>query len=159
MVLLCLPALGLAAAPEGPCPFFDVTMVQRIFPNSTNKATFKRRDKPFESCTYLWKSKHPRLVKMAGREVPVPLEGRLTLTKVATRAEDRDWERVLQGYRKQKLEPVPELGKHAVWSAQRRQLSWIAKGHIFHVAVQDSDQPDLQRKSAMTVAAALNQRH
>jgi hypothetical protein len=148
-----------AATPEGPCPFFDAAVVQKIFPNSSNEATFKRRDKPFPSCTYIWNAKHMNSVTMAGRTVKVPSEGRLTLTKVATRNEAQDWKRVLTGYKNQQLTPVPELGQYGVWSTQRRQLSWIAKGHIFHVAVEDDDQPDDQQKNAMAVAAELIRTH
>lgn len=148
-----------AATLEGPCPFFDAVVVEKTFPNSSNEAVFKRRDKPFPSCTYLWNAKHMNGVKMAGRTVMVPSEGRLTLTKVATRNEAQDWERVLTGYKNQQLTPVPELGPYAVWSAQRRQLSWIAKGHIFHVAVEDDDQPADQQKNAMVVAAELTRTH
>ena len=144
---------------EGPCPFFDAAVVHKIFPNSSNEAVFKRRDKPFPSCTYLWNAKQMNSVKMAGRTVKVPSEGRLTLTKVATRNEAQDWTRVLTGYKNQQLTPMTELGKYAVWSPQRRQLSWIAKGHIFHVAVEDDDQPDDQQKNAMAVAAELIRTH
>lgn len=65
----------------------------------------------------------------------------------------------MTGYKNQQLTPVPELGPYAVWSAQRRQLSWIAKGHIFHVAVEDDDQPADQQKNAMVVAAELTRTH
>lgn len=152
-------AQGRTAGLEGPCPFFDAAVVQKIFPNSSNEAVFKRRDKPFPSCTYIWTAKNMNTIKMAGQQVKVPSEGRLTLTKVVTRFEASDWERVLLGYRKQQLTPVPELGKYAVWSAQRRQLSWIAKGHIFHVAVEDNDQPEAQQANAMAVAAELIRMH
>ncbi len=148
-----------AATPPGPCPFFDVAVVHKVFPNSINEAAFKRRDKPYPSCTYTWNAKHVNTMKMGGREVKVPSEGRLTLTKAQTRVEAKDWERVLTGYRNQQLSPVPELGQYAVWSAQRRQLSWIAKGHVFHVAVEDDDQPDAQQKNAMAVAAELIRTH
>lgn len=160
-MVLCAPTLVQAgtAGLEGPCPFFDAAVVQKIFPGSTHKAKFKRRDKPFPSCTYLWTAKHTNTLAMAGQQVKVRSEGRLTLTKVVTRREASDWERVLLGYRKQQLTPVPELGQYAVWSAQRRQLSWIAKGHIFHVAVQDDDQPDAQQANAMAVAAELIRTH
>ena len=147
------------ATPQGPCPFFDVAVVQKIFPNSSNEASFKRREKPYPSCTYLWAAKHMNAVKMAGMVAKVPSEGRLTLTKAPTRVEAKDWERVLMSYKNQQLTQVPELGQYAVWSAQRRQLSWIAKGHVFHVAVEDDDQPDNQQANAMAVAAELIRTH
>jgi hypothetical protein len=168
-MVLCLPMLvhaltpaerlqktqARAAGPQEPCPFFDVAIVYKIFPHSSNEATFKRRDKPFPSCTYIWNAKHMNTVKMGGLEAKVPSEGRLTLTQVATRNEAQDWKRVLTSYSKLQLTQVPELGQYAVWSPQRRQLSWIAKGHIFHVAVEDADQPEDQQVNAMAVAAEL----
>lgn len=159
IVAMCAPTLGLAAAPQGPCPFFDVAVVHKVFPNSTNEAVFKRRDKPFPSCTYIWNAKHMNSVKMGGLVVKVPSEGRLTLTKAPIRVEVKDWDRVLLGYGKQQLTPVPELGQYAVWSAQRRQLSWISKGHVFHVAVENDDHPDAQQQNAMAVAAELIRTH
>lgn len=148
-----------AATPQGPCPFFDATVVHKIFPNSSNEAVFKQREKPYPSCTYIWTAKHMNAVKMAGMVAKVPSEGRLTLTKAPSRVEAKDWERVLMSYKNQTLIQVPELGPYAVWSAQRRQLSWIAKGHVFHVAVEDDDQPDTQQANAMAVAAELIRTH
>jgi hypothetical protein len=148
-----------AATPEGPCPFFDAAVVHKVFSNSSNEATFKRREKPFPSCTYLWKGQHMNTVKIGGIEAKVPSEGRLTLTKAPTRSEAQDWSRVLSSYKNQQLTQVPELGQYAVWSAQRRQLSWIAKGHVFHVAVEDDDQPTAQQKNAMVVVAELIRTH
>lgn len=170
-LVLCTPLLAQAsslkdkiaqartAKPQGPCPFFDVAVVHKVFPHSSNEAQFKSRDKPYPSCTYIWTAKNKSTMKMAGREVQVPSEGRLTLTKAPSRVAANDWERVLMGYKNQQLTPVPELGQYAVWSAQRRQLSWIAKGHVFHVAVEDADQPETQQKSAMAVAAELIRTH
>ncbi|OAD39555.1 hypothetical protein LPB72_21510 [Hydrogenophaga crassostreae] len=148
-----------AAGPQGPCPFFDVAVVHKIFPSSSNESVFKRREKPYPSCTYIWTAKHMNAVKMAGMVAKVPSEGRLTLTKAPTRVEAKDWERVLMSYKNQPLIQVPELGQYAVWSAQRRQLSWIAKGHVFHVAVEDDDQPGAQQANAMAVAAELVRTH
>ena len=171
VVALCTPMLvqadtlkervaqGRAATPEGPCPFFDAAVVKRIFPNSANEPIFKRREKPFPSCTYIWKASKMNTLKMAGQPVAVPSEGRLTLTEVATRSEAKDWERVLMGYKNQQLTPIPALGQYAVWSDKRRQLSFIAKGHIFHVAVEDIDQPEAQQKNALAVAAELVRTH
>ncbi len=156
---LCVPMLARTAEPQGPCPFFDAAVVKKIFPNSTNEAVFKRRDKPFPSCTYIWNAKKKATMEMAGRQVQVPSEGRLTLTEVATRSEAKDWERVLMGYKNQQLIPVPALGQYAVWSDKRRQLSFIARGYVFHVAVEDADQPDAQQKNAMAVAAELVRTH
>jgi len=148
-----------AATPQGPCPFFDVAAVHKIFPNSSSEAVFRQREKPYPSCTYIWAAKHMNAVKMAGMVAKVPSEGRLTLTKAPTRVEAKDWERVLMSYKNQPLIQLPELGQYAVWSAQRRQLSWIAKGHVFHVAVEDDDQPDAQQANAMAVAAELIRTH
>lgn len=148
-----------AATPQGPCPFFDATLVQKLFPNSSNEAVFKRREKPYPSCTYIWKAKTKNTMKMAGRDVQIPSEGRLTITRAPSRVAAKDWERVLMGYPNQQLTPVPELGQYAIWSAKRRQLSWIAKGHVFHVAVQDDDQSDAQQKNAMAVATELVRTH
>lgn len=173
VMALCSPMLSQAATPAerieqlkaraatlpGPCPFFDATVVQKVFPNSANGAAFKRRDKPYPSCTYTWKGKQPKSMKIGEHVVSVPSEGRLTLTRAPSRVEAKDWERVLLGYRNQQLAPVPELGTYAGWSAQRRQLSWIAKGHVFHVAVEDDDQPDAQQKNAMAVAVELMRTH
>ena len=173
IVVLCSPMLAHAVTPaerlqqiraradgpQGPCPFFDAAKVLKIFPRSSDEAKFKRRDKPFPSCTYRWRGERMNTVKIGGREAKVPSEGRLTLTQVVTRNEAQDWKRVLTGYKKQPLTPVSELGPNAVWSAQRRQLSFVAKGHIFHVAVEDDDAPDSQQKNAMEVAAELIRTH
>ena len=172
-LVLCWPLLTQATTPAerllqrenrtrglpGPCPFFDAAVVQKVFPNSTNEATFSRREKPYPSCSYIWKAKTKNTMKMAGRDVQIPSEGRLTITRAPSRVAAKDWERVLMGYPNQQLTPVPELGQYAIWSAKRRQLSWIAKGHVFHVAVQDDDQPDAQQKNAMAVAAELVRTH
>jgi hypothetical protein len=148
-----------SASLPGPCPFFDATVLHRVFPNSANEAAFKRREKPYPSCTYTWKAKQSQSMKIGEHVVNVPSEGRLTLTRAPSRAEAKDWERVLLGYRNQPLTPVPELGRYAGWSDKRRQLSWIAKGHVFHVAVEDNDQPDALQKNAMAVAAELMRTH
>ena len=147
------------ASLPGPCPFFDAAVVQKLFPNSAAEAAFKRRDKPYPSCTYTWKAKQPKTMKIGEHVVKVPSEGRLTLTRAPSRVAAKDWERVLLGYRNKPLTPVPELGTYAGWSDKRRQLSWIAKGHVFHVAVEDDDQPDAQQKNAMAVAAELMRTH
>lgn len=147
------PGLALAEDPQGPCPYFDEAMVRKIFPASVNDAELKRRERRIQTCTFTWTA------QKGGRERKAASQGRLTLAKVAARVEAKDWERVLQGYGKQTLEPLPKLGTYAVWSEQRSQLSMIAKGHIFHVTVQDDDQPDAKKTHALAVADELIRRH
>ncbi|MEZ5706406.1 MAG: hypothetical protein R3E56_14705 [Burkholderiaceae bacterium] len=133
--ILVAPALALADKPQGPCPFFDEAVTRKIFPASANEPQLERRDRRIQTCAYIWSTKpQDRNAK-----------GRLTLAKTDVRVEAKDWPRVLNGYGNLPLTPVPELGPHAVWSDQRSQLSMIAKGHIFHVTIEDGSPPEANK--------------
>lgn len=135
---MCASTLAQAAEPQGPCPFFDVAVVQKFF-EQIERSGVQTPGKT-QSVLHLHLERETHEQRQDGRA-----HGEVSFRRAAdahqgpTLTEAKDQERVLLSYSKQQLTPVPELGQYAVWSPQRRQLAWIAKGHIFHVAVENDD--------------------
>ncbi len=83
----------LAELPTADCPLLKSAEVLAIFPASKNELHSKVRDKPFTSCSFIWKSNAVQVKELLGHKVEIPGESRLTITRVAVRSKDSDWQR------------------------------------------------------------------
>jgi hypothetical protein len=126
-----------------------------MFPASKNELSSKYKDKRKPSCTFTWKSNTVQVKELLGQKVEIPAESRVNITRVTVRSKDSDWQRVLNGYATQPLTQVQNIGTKAVWSEKRHQLSFITNEYVFHVAVEDPDQPAAEQKNAELIAQML----
>jgi hypothetical protein len=144
--------LSEASLPSGDCPLLSEAALRRHFPKAPAEIETRVRDKTYPSCTYRWVSATPRKAMMAGQEVEIGGEGRVTITIAPIRAPESDWQRVLSSYRIEPPVAVDGIGDKAVWSDQRHQLSVLVPGWVAHVAVEDDDSPGTGREQAVAVA-------
>lgn len=134
------------------CPLLSEAALRRHFPSAPAEMETHVGDKTYPSCTYLWVSATPSKMIMAGQEVEIGGEGRVTLTVAPVRVPESDWQRVLSSYRIKPPVAVAGIGDKAVWSDQRNQLSVLAPGWVVHVAVEDNDTPGPDSEKAVAIA-------
>lgn len=158
-----LPALlalaGVAPAMAGAdCPLLEAGEVAHLLPAAV-EAKVSSRDKPWPTCSFTWRAAHSVAMTVGGQVMEVPGEGRLTITMAALKNPDGDWQRVLISYGDQELLEVPAVGRRAVWSAQRKQLSVQAEGHLYHVALTNPDDPAAEYETAVRLGLLLVDMH
>jgi hypothetical protein len=141
------------------CPLIKQVDVLAIFPASKNAFSSKYREKPFPSCTFIWKSNTVQVKEFSGNKVEFPGESRVSITRAAVRSKDKDWQRVLAGYGTQPLTNIQNIGIKAVWSEKRHQLSVMTDAYVLHVAVEDPDQPTAEQQNAEHIAQLVLSRH
>lgn len=146
-----LERLRAKALPTGVCTLLSEAALRRHFPRAPAEMETRVRAKPYSSCTYLWVAATRKQVRMAGRVIEGPGEGRVTLTVAPVRAPESDWERVLSSYRSVPPVSVDGIGDKAVWSDQRHQLSVLVPGWVVHVAVEDTDTAGSGREQAVAI--------
>jgi len=158
LLLFCMvspaPARAETPAQAQACALLDTSEVVYLIPAAVN-AEIRSREKPYPSCTFIWPTARPVQKTIGGHVMEFPGEGRLTITVAGVREPDADWRRVIASYGGQELLDVPAVGKTAVWSAQRRQLSVLAKLHIVHVALENTDGTDTEYENAVRLALLL----
>lgn len=136
------------------CPLLTLVDLQATFPASKNLIQSKYTEKRNPSCTFIWKS-NVQVKELLGHRVDIPRESRLTITRAEIYSIENDWQRVLTSYGTQALIDVQNLGIKAVWSVKRHQLSVITDKYVFHVAVENPDQPTAEQKNAEHIAQQL----
>lgn len=144
-----------APGDTGECPMLESSEVAYLFPAARDTLQTRFRSRPFPSCTFTWQAIREARQVIGGQTIAVPGNGRLTITRAATRSPQQDWQKVLASYGSEALQDVPAIGRRAVWSHKRSQLSVLATGHIYHVAVDDTDNPDLILERAGQTALLL----
>lgn len=152
------PAWGKSAPDGAICPLLDEVEVTYLLPAAAG-AQVRTRDKPWPSCTFTWTAALPIRKTIGGQVMEIPGEGRLTITVVAVQDPDADWERVLNKYRGEDPVGVPAVGRRAVWSVQRRQLSIQAERHLYHVALENPDEPSAEQETAVRFGLLLVDQH
>lgn len=142
---------------KGVCTFFEPSVVPSYFPASHGSLKVRFRDRPYDACTFTWKSKKSSIREIAGQKIEIPGEGRLTLTRVSVKSPVADWQRAISSYGTEKLKEIPGVGGQAVWSDRRHQLSFMTvdRVYLFHVAIEDSDNPLLMEDTAGKIALRL----
>lgn len=141
------------------CPLLKPADVLAIFPASKNESSSKYKEKPYPSCTFIWKSNTVQIKEFSGHRIEIPGESRVSITRAEVRSKDSDWQRVLAAYGTQPLTDVQHIGIKAVWSEKRHQLSVMTDEYVFHIAVEDPDQPAAEQKNAQHIAQLLLTRH
>lgn len=137
------------------CPFMTRDAVVHYFADATNQLKVRFREKPYPSCTFTWKTDKTKVMTIVGREMTVPVEGRLTLTKAPIKNLDIDWQRVISSYKSESLSEIPDIGTKAVWSDKRQQLSVLTDAEAYHVAVEVGDESSQHRDAAIRIAQQL----
>lgn len=137
------------------CVLLPKAEVVRQFPAAPPTLSVRTRESPYPSCTFLWTPLAQAERTIGGQRVRVPGQGRLTVTRAALHDPDADWARVMSSYRGETPLVVERLGKRAVWSARRSQVSVQGSTHVFHVMVEDSDAPKAVRERAEAIARVL----
>ena len=141
------------------CPLLASVDMLAIFPASKNEPSTKYRDKPYPSCTFIWKANTVQIKEFSGHRVEIPGESRVSITRATVRSKDSDWQRMLTSYGTQPLTEVQNIGIKAVWSEKRHQLSVMTDKYVIHVAVEDPDQPASEQKNAQHIAQLLLSQH
>lgn len=155
----CFQAQADTSGQEPECPLLQQNQVSLYFPEAGEKAKVQVRSKPYQSCTFTWKTDRTSTMKVAGREIAVPVEGRLSITEAPVVSKQGDWQRVLKSYGSESLLEVSTIGSAAVWSEKRGQLSVTSEDYIYNVAVLDGSDSKQRIEAAIEIVKKLIAAH
>ena len=140
--------------PESPCELISEADVRSLFaiPDEI-QIEVKDRVLTYPTCTYIWKDeKVTKIIQAGPKEMHIKMASELMIVMVKDAGESM-YNTSIKVYKD--IESVENVGEMASWGTEMAQLTFLAKGYMFHVHVKASDDDMDNKAKAIEVARLI----
>lgn len=138
---------------NSPCQLITAKDVRQRFaiPDSTN---LDQQDKvlTYPTCIYKWKGGLTQTKTIGGTDYTIDLKSELFIVMFKG-ATEKNYQASIKVYPDGKA--ISSIGEKATWSDERSQLSFLAKGYLFHITVKAYEDNAKNKQQAMGVAKEI----
>ena len=139
------------SGPESPCELISEADVRSLFAVPEEiQIEMKDRVLTYPTCSYIWKDeKVTKIIQAGPKEMHIKMASELMVVMVKDAGESM-YNTSIKVYKD--IESVENVGEMASWGTEMAQLTFLAKGYMFHVHVKASDDDAENKAKAMEVA-------